>query len=508
MNLFYSLSVSFLLFFAWSKAKAQSVHWGTSFPLGKEATGAFQLLSSSADHYQLLFASKRGPTSLLTHDHKHLLQHNHAYELASGYAPLIFEGKFAFGADTLAFFRHPLKENNRQLILQANIKQGELKDWTPLFSFEKPINQNISPVSIDKYYNIGPTSPWCLSPDGSKLAYVQGLSKRTVNSQSQFVVAVMDRDRDLLWQRTVSLDGLAEYITAQDVAVSDRGEVLLLTQLQSSSDFAAKIGRPFVEGYRCELIRFTEHGQDQVDVYLDAPEVPMAALIRQGKGLNQVFITGIYDDQRTAFGADGVFVKRLELDNKRFSDATYPFTNFPQVMAVGELHASWQNRLVLRDAYTLANGKFGFVMEVVQPYTTHPGNASFSLFAKQLIIPQFSGEGQLQHITALDRQLITNDPKNIAFGLGVEGSRLHLLYNVSGRYLPDGLQVEGVKRNGVYTLQSTLEESGIWSNTAIVTTPHSRGYTILPRRSIYAAGQWLLMARDRRSIRVGSFVAH
>lgn len=507
MNLFYSLFLSFLLFFAWSKAKTQSVHWGTSFPLGKEAAGAFHLLSSSADHYQLLFASKRGPASLLTHNHKHLLQHNHAYELASGYAPLIFEGKFAFGADTLAFFRHPLKENNRQLILQANIKQGELNDWTPLFSFEKPINQNISPVSIDKYYNIGPTSPWYHSPDGSKLAYVQGLSKRTVNSQSQFVVAVMDRDRALLWQRTVSLDGLAEYITAEDVAVSDEGEVLLLTQLHSSSDFAAKIGQPYVEGYRCELIRFTEQGQEHVDVYLDAPVVPMAACLRNGKG-SEVFITGIYDDQRTAFGADGVFVKRLELGNKRFSDTTYPFTSFPQVMAVGELHTSWQNRLVLRDAYTLANGKFGFVLEVVQPYTTHPGNTSSSLIAKQLIIPQFSGEGQLQHITALDRQLITSDPQNIAFGLGVEGNRLHLLYNVSGRFLPEGLRAEGVKRNGIYTLQSTLEESGIWSQSSIVTTAHSTGYNILPRRSIYAAGQWLLMARDRRSIRVGSFAVH
>lgn len=108
-----------------------------------------------------------------------------------------------------------------------------------------------------------------------------------------------------------------------------------------------------------------EYGQDQVDVYLDVLEVLMVVFIWQGKGFNQVFIIGIYDDQWIVFGVDGVFVKCLELDNNCILDVIYFFINFFQVMVVGEFYVFWQNCLVLCDVYMLVNGKFGFVMEVV-----------------------------------------------------------------------------------------------------------------------------------------------
>ena len=486
-----------------SLASQQATTWGANFPRIKDKVN-FQLFSPHQYGYHLLLDAINIPSAILMFNQQHSLLKNQRFEEEYGYSPLTFRGVIGSRSDTLAYFSHFSPKSSRQSVFMAPFRNGILGSLNALVSYEIPTTYYESAVSNDKYHSIGVISPLYSSPNGTKLAYVQCLSPRMVNAQTDFVLAVMNESGELIWQREIERKEVAEYITIIDVAVSDAGEVFLLAQLSASKTFAAAAGAPHIAGYRCQVFRISEDTIQDLDIYLDEGLVPTDSKLYFSKSDNGVLtVSGLYNDLASSVDRDGVFINQLNLDQKTFTTHTYSFLDFiGEEDSINEYNNNWQNRLILRDFFRLGNRHFGFITEV--SYARSHRNSQFmNYFTNQLVIPWFDEQGKLLRIATLEKNLSAYDPKVCSYSIGEDGDQLHFLYNTLGN--KELLQRSNTnKKNSIFTLLRTLNAQGQWSGEKIVAVNTKLGKDILVRRTVFTNSQCFLVAADRKSFQIGT----
>jgi hypothetical protein len=476
--------------------------WGADFPRTKGEVN-FQLFSPTENAYHLFLDPNKAPKALLTFNNQHTLLKNEQFEQRFNLEPLVFQGAISSRSNSFTCFSLFLPKKSTQTVMLAPFRDGALGNLNPLFSYERSTAESESAISTDKYNNLGVVSPLYRSPDGTKLAYIQCISKRTVNTQSQFVIAVMNEFGELLWRRKLELENVAEYITVLDATISNDGKVILLTQLHASKTFAASVGTPHIAGYRCQVFSIDETAIQDIDIYLEEEEAPLESrLFLPGGTSDVVTVCGLYNNLALEGGNNGVFINTMNIDEQTFTSNTHPFSN---VLDSNSNYSDWQDKLILRDFFLLDNGDFGFIAEVA--YISTPqrvANAQQVSFAThQLIIPWFNKQGDLERIATLDKKLFTSNPLASSFAVGAKGNQLHFLYNTEATTtLPIPADA---KRNSIFTISRTLNTQAGWSSERIVAINTEKKKEILARRSTFANNQTFLIAADRKSFQVGIF---
>jgi hypothetical protein len=487
-------------------AVQQATTWGPSFPRIRDKVN-FQLFSPNQDGYHLLLDASNTPSAILMFNQQHSLLKNQRFEEKYDYSPLTFRGVVASSSDTLACFSHFSTQSSRQSVSIAPFRNGILGSLKPLLSYEIPTTYQENAVSIDKYNNLGVVSPLYSSPNGNKLAYVQCLSLKTVNSQADFVLAVMNESGELIWQREIKRKEVAEYITILDVAVSDAGEVFLLAQLHTSKAFATAVGAPHIEGYRCQVFRISENSIQDFDIYLKEDLVPIESKLYFSKSDNDVLtVSGLYNDLASSVGRDGVFINQLDLNQETFTTHTYSFLDFmDEENSSNEYDNNWQDHLVLRDFFSLNNGHFGFVAEVSYARSSRVNSNSqiVNYFTNQLVIPWFDEHGKLLRIATLAKNLSVDDPKVSSYAVGMDGDQLHFLYNTFGN--EELLQLSSTnKKNSIFTLLRTLNAQGQWSGEKIAAINTESGKNIFARRTVFTNSTCFFAAANRKFFQIGN----
>lgn len=481
----------------------QLTTWGANFPRIRDKVN-FQLFSPHQHGYHLLLDASNAPSAVLMFNQQHSLLKNQWFEEKYGYSPLTFRGVIASRNDTLACFSHFSTQSSRQSVFMAPFRNGILGSLNALVAYEIPTTHNESAVSTDKYNNLGVVSPLYSSPNGTKLAYVQCLSPKTVNTQADFVLAVMNESGELIWQREIKRKEVAEYVTIIDVAVSDAGEVFLLAQLHASKTFAKTVGVPHIAGYRCQVFRIGENSIQDFDIYLEEGLVPVESKLHFNKKDNDVLVvSGLYNDLASSGDRDGVFINQIDLDQETFTTHTYSFLDFIGAEnSSKEYDNNWQNHLILRDFFSLNNGHFGFIAEVsyARSYRVNSNSQNVNYFTNQLIIPWFDEQGKLLRMATLAKNLSVQDPKVSSYAVGMDGDQLHFLYNTSGN--EELLQFSN-KKNSIFTLLRTLDAQGQWSGEKIVAVNTELGKDVFARRTVFTNSQCFFVAANRKSFQIG-----
>jgi hypothetical protein len=316
----------------------------------------------------------------------------------------------------------------------------------------------------------------------------------------------MNDSGELLWKQEIDRKKAAEYITVTDVALSNSGEVFLLTHLNSSRTFAAAAKAPHLAGYRCQVFRISEHNIQDLDIYLNNDLVPLIGKLYFPQGTNDLLVvSGLYQDLTTELNQDGVFINSIPLDLQTFTSNAYPFSSFIKDDDLIHSSDNWQNRLVLRDFFAWDNGHFGFVAEVSYAQTAQRnGYGSPIHFSKQLLIPIFNLEEGLLDITSLYKNLSTSDPTIGSFAIGENGDQLHFLYNTSGKHLVHQVKGKKVRPNTIFTILRTLNSKGEWSEEKIVARNTDLEKNVLARRTVFVGSQCFLVAANRKNFQIGA----
>ncbi|WP_020539644.1 hypothetical protein [Lewinella cohaerens] len=489
------------LLFSTSSIQANTT-WGADFPRIKGKVN-FQLFSPTENAYHLFLDANKVPKAILKFSNQHTLLNNEQFEQKFNLSPLVFQGAISSRSNSFICFSQFSRKESTQTIMLAPFQDGTLGRLSTLFSYEIPTAQSENPISTDKYNNLGVVSPIYRSPDGTKLAYIQCISKRTVNTQARFVFAVMNEFGELLWQRKLELEKVAEYITVLDATISNDGKVILLTQLHASKAFAASVGTPHIAGYRCQVFSIDEATIQDIDIYLEEGEAPLESrLFLPGGTSDVVTVCGLYNNLALEGGNNGVFINTMNIDEQTFTSNTHPFSN---VLNSNSNYSDWQDKLILRDFFLLDNGDFGFIAEVA--YISTPqrvANAQQVSFAThQLIIPWFNKQGNLERIATLEKKLYTSNPLVSSFAVGAKGDQLHFLYNTEATTtLPIPANA---KRNAIFTISRRLNAQAEWSVERIVAINTEKKKEVLARRSVFVDNQVFLIAADQKSFQVGIF---
>lgn len=481
----------------------QAVSWGADFSLNKGKLLDYQLGNIGNDSYQLWLTPEQAPAAMLSFNHEHQLRTTQLYRLQYDKPNLEFQDFITGVNDTSICFKEHDFTTDVVKLYTASYKRNELGPLRPLSTFSLPEGWSTSPIQADQKREAWGVTPISRSPNKSVFAYVEAMSPKIFRSQSSFIVSVFDERGQFFWSKRIDKGDSAEYITALDVAVSDRGEVFILAQLQASQAFAIERRMPHIAGYRMQMFHCTQDTVRDVDIFPEDGIVPLVSRIHLTAGqAGKVMIAGLYQNLASAAATDGFFVKRIDLDQSSYTADHYPFAQFD----LGNIASTknWLNRLVLRDYFQFADGSFGVVAEIAYTLSTQGGSSNRAYFSHHALIAMFNPEGELQRISVLDKQLNTSNLSHCSYGMGVSNDQLYFVYNEKGTSLNNRFVDSSIGNQALGTVIRALGSDGAWKDPILLNTAQTARDYIPPGSAIITDNYCFLLGRSRKRIRVGT----
>ena len=502
LHLILALLLSCVLFAQKNSIRDQPVAWGADFSLTKGNLLDYQLETTGNGGYQLWLTPDQAPAALLSFNHEHQLLATELYRMQYEKPRLRFQDFVEGANDTSICFVERDFANEAVNVYTTPYQNGRMGTLKPLHTYPLLINWITSPISTQQTQRWG-TTPLSRSPNKSIFAYVEALRPKVVNTQSSFMVIVFDESGQVLWSKRIDKGDAAEYITALDVAVSDRGEVFILAQLHASQTFAVAQGIPHAAGYRMQLFRCTKEAIEDIDVYPNEGIAPLVSRIHlSATHADQVMIAGLYQNLGSPSTADGFFIKRIDLDRTEYTADHYPFAQ----LDLGDVASTkdWQSRLVLRDYFQFADGSFGIIAEVAYALSSRGTAPTRSYFTHHALIAMFDPVGALQRVRVLDKQLVTSNLAHCSYGLGTSDEQLYFVYNEKGVSLRNRFEGAVIKNQALGTVIRALRSDGSWMDPILLGASQASRDYVLPESAIVTDDHCFFLGQSRKRIRVGA----
>lgn len=347
------------------------------------------------------------------------------------------------------------KRKNRTFVyairLNDNGSMEEAKD--PIFS-HATFNQNMSLILSSTGITNNDSYGYSTSPDSTKILFTRVKGNRETRDAyglDKYQVFVFDHQLNKLWEKETSLPNVDRKVKVEQIAVSNKGEVLILAKnkIRKTKNWIPK--NDFI------TLRINKEGKNRMNTLRLKNSYPISAVIFSNN--DDLFVAGFYTEGiKKASGTDGTFMMKFDKDDELLFYKKYPFEEKIRKYLIPTRQKRMEENYLNIEIDDLLidykNGLFLFVGENRYYSPAHKMRIS-----EDILVSHFTFDGDLKWNFHKSKKIYGSTG---AYGLTYERDNIFLIYNVS-KTSKERKQIQHKKRpnwTSIYTDVIKLNGNG------------------------------------------------
>lgn len=477
--------------------QAYEVNWGPEYRKQGGMFSAYYLGGFTDDTYHMVMQPIEEPT-LLSFDLNHKLLNTQTINFGNSKDPFYFGGFYKTQSGNFGIFSELDKRTDemRTYIRPFDgVKFGEL---SLIHAQTYNARGQVAIAGISAGIESDLFERMVSSPNKSKVVFANNMDARENRRQEVLKIAVFDADFQLQWEKEYSFEEKDDEIQIIRSAVSDNGNVYLLTRLTENNGIALGNSLPRYGEYR--LYKIQEGGSQVLVLPLSGDQViQYAGIFLEGADEDEITVAGMYKEEEKSNDLAGIFHLQIKEDLTLENIASFPFE---QEFLEG-LISKRANRkekgldadFFIKTFFKFSNGTVGFIAEETYiKITNNPDTKNRPVYhTNELVLALFSPEQRSVKVQKIDKEYQSAVPTYVSYASAIGNDKLFLVYNTyKSREERKELLGSGLKQ-AVFTDLTVIDKTGdIIDQESLFNTEEEDGY-FLPMQSDYNQDQMILL---------------
>lgn len=345
------------------------------------------------------------------------------------------------------------------------------------------------------------------SRDSTKLVVYSDVPTER-NEQEEFRVKVMDRDHQIIWERSIILPYTDRYFTVLDQALSNKGELFILGFSEPDRKKGEKKERNASnEDYRMYRI-YKDEAIVEFDLDLDDKYVNDAS-IHADYIENMVAIPGFYSDQYQGYMKGAFFITITQDELEPVTSSLQEFGKEFMMNFMSERKAEkgreisnfdFKHFISRTDGGAIVVAERNYVV-VTSSYVNGVYTETRTYYSEDIIVINIDPDGNIEWSSVVPKKQRLGGPYYLSYLLMVDGTNVHFIYNDDSKNLPrygtdDKLKyMSNVKKSSA--IIATVDQDGSVTKDVLF---HNKQFKALlvPKKSYQASKDKLILYAVRK----------